>query len=43
MGVGKMTNLIVREVIDKIVVLEKGETKLTFSRTKKHKLWKHQK
>ena len=43
MGVGKITNRIVREVIEKIVVNTKGETKLTFSRTKKHTLWQHQK
>ena len=43
MGVGKITNITVREVIEKIVVAKKGETKLSFSRMKNHTLWKHQK
>ena len=43
MGVGKITNRIVREVIAKIVVKKKVEAKLAFSRTKKHALWQHQK
>ena len=43
MGVGKITKIIVREVIEKIVVTKKGETKFTFSRTNMHTLWKHQK
>ena len=43
MGVGKITKRIVRKVIEKELLIQKGETKLTFSRTKKHTLWQHQK
>ena len=42
-GVSKITKRIVREAIEKIFVTEKGETKLTFSSTKKHTVWQHQK
>ena len=43
MGVGKITKIIVREVIEKQLLRKKGETQPTFSRTKKHTLWQHQK
>ena len=43
MSVGKITKKTVREVIEKIVVNTKRGGKLTFSRTKKHTWWKHQK
>ena len=39
MGVGKITKIIVREVIDKIVVTKQRGKKLTLSSTKKHTLW----
>ena len=42
MGVVKITSIIVRELIEKIVVTKKGK-KLTFSITKKHTLCQHQK
>ena len=38
MGVGKITKIIVRAVIDKRVVNRKGE-KITLSRMKNHTLW----
>ena len=41
--VGKITKRIFREAIAKIVVKNKSGKKLTFSRTKKHTLWQHQK
>ena len=42
-GVGKTTKRVLREVIEKQLLRKKGETKLTFSSTNKHKLWQHQK
>ena len=42
-GVGKITKIIVREVIEERVVNTKRGKKLTFSRTKKHTLWQHHK
>ena len=39
MGVGKITKIIVIEVIDKIVVTKQRRKKLTLSSTKKHILW----
>ena len=43
MDFGKIRNRIVREIIEKIVVTKKGETKITFLRENKHTLWQHQK
>ena len=43
MGVGKITNIIIREMKEKIFLRGKWGKKLTFSQKKKHKLWKNQK